>query len=152
MTVTLIVIAEAPAHVGLYFFTSEKVDMNVMMKSIFTLGASVLFLATASAADYEHERDYQSAMSRADSDYSAAKRGCTERHGHDRDVCLKDAKAEYVHATADAKAQRESAAARASARDEKRDASYVASKERCDALTGERKDTCIHDATGKYHP
>ena len=64
---------------------------------------------------------------------------------------MKDAKAEYVHATADAKAQRKSAAERASERDEKRDASYVASKERCDALTGERKDSCIHGAADKYH-
>lgn len=125
------------------------------IKSVILAGAALcIFAANAYAADpvkQERENEYKAAMARADSDYKAARDACSGRRGNDKDVCLKDAKAAHVRATADAKSHRKANAAMADAREDKMDANYKAAKERCDALSGDAKDACIREAKVKYH-
>jgi hypothetical protein len=116
--------------------------------------AMCVFAANVYAADtvkQERENEYKAAMAKADADYKAAKDACSSRKGNDKDVCMKDAKAAHVHATADAKAHRKANAAMADARDDKLTADYKAAKERCDAMSGDAKDNCIRQAKVKYH-
>jgi len=128
--------------------------MRSIRNGIIGTVALCLFAASAYAADpvkQERENEYKAAIARADADYKAAKDACSTRSGNDKDVCMKDAKAAHVQATADAKAHRKANAAMADARDDKMAANYKAAKERCEALSGDAKDACIRDAKVKYH-
>jgi hypothetical protein len=73
------------------------------------------------------------------------------KQGNDRDVCMKEAKAQHVKATADAKARMKSKDAVADAREDTMVAQYKVAKEKCDALSGDAKDTCVKDAKLRYH-
>jgi type II secretory pathway pseudopilin PulG len=73
----------------------------------------VFALGTAKAADNataerDRKTEYQAAIAHAAADYRLAKDGCKDMQGNDRDVCLKQAKADYVKATKKAKARRQS--------------------------------------------
>ena len=120
-----------------------------------TLCASLLLMSVATAhadpAKDQRNSEYKAAVAHADADYTAAKKECSTRQGNDKDVCMKDAKAAHVQATADAKAHRKSMEAHADARDDKLAANYKAAKERCDGMSGDAKDACIKDAKLKYH-
>jgi len=105
----------------------------------------------ASTAERDRKNEYKAAVARADADYKAAKDACKPKQGNDHDVCLKEAKAEHVKATADAKALLKSKVAKADAREDTMVAQYKVAKEKCDALTGDAKDTCVKDAKLKYH-
>jgi hypothetical protein len=104
-----------------------------------------------STADRDRKNEYKAAVARADADYKAAKDACKPKQGNDRDVCMKEAKAEHVKATADAKAHLKSKAAVADAREDTMVAQYKVAKEKCDALSGDVKDACVKDAKLKYH-
>lgn len=67
----------------------------------------------------------------ADADYGVAKARCDSKAGNDKDVCLKDAKAQWTQARADAKADRKTA-----------DARQDAAEQRCDSLAGDAKSRC----------
>jgi hypothetical protein len=118
-------------------------------------GALCLFaigsVHAASTAERDRKNQFKAAVARADADYKAAKDACKPKQGNDRDVCLKEAKAEHVKATADAKALLKSKNAKADAREDTMVAQYKVAKEKCDALTGDAKDTCVKDAKLKYH-
>lgn len=114
--------------------------------SLFAVGAQ----ATTSAKD-QRKNEYKAAVAHADADYTAAKDACSGRQGNDKDICLKQAKAEHVKAIADAKARLKSSDAVATARDEKMEANYKVAKEKCDALSGDAQDACVRDAKLKYH-
>jgi hypothetical protein len=71
-------------------------------------GALCIFaIGTAHAADpaaTDRKNAYKDAVAHADADYKGAKEACDAKQGNDRDVCLKQAKADHVKATAQAKA------------------------------------------------
>jgi hypothetical protein len=115
------------------------------------LGAFAVSAQAADANKTQRDADYKATVAQADSDYKAAKESCNTRAGNDKDVCLKEANAAHVKATADAKAKRKAAAAMAAARDDKNDANYKVAAEKCDAMSGTAKDTCVRDAKMKYH-
>jgi len=113
-------------------------------------------LGTANAADdaaaeKARKNEYKAAVARADADYKAAKDACKPKQGNDRDVCMKEAKAQYVKVTADAKARLKSKDAVADARGDTMVAQYKVAKEKCDALSGDAKDKCLKDAKLKYN-
>ena len=90
-----------------------------------------------------------------------AKEKCDDLSGNQKDVCVKEAKAAHVKATADAKVDRvaaekhnaateKTAAARRDAAEDKRDADYKVAIEKCDSLSGPAKDACVSGAKAKY--
>ena len=98
---------------------------------------------------------------RADANYAVAKERCDDLAGNAKDVCVKEAKATHVRATADAKVDRVSAdtrndsaektaEARRDATNDKRDADYKVAVEKCDSLAGPSKDTCLRDAKSRF--
>jgi hypothetical protein len=100
-------------------------------------------------------------VARADAAYSVAKERCDDMTGNAKDVCVKEAKAAHVRATADANVDRvaadtskaaatKTADAKKDAAEDKRDADYKVAAEKCDALSGAAKDTCIKDAKARY--
>ena len=90
------------------------------------------------------------AMAKADAAYEVAKERCDDRSGNDKDVCVKEAKANHTKATADAKASKKVAEVRKDAADDKRNASYDLAKEKCDALSGDSKSQCLATAKARY--
>jgi hypothetical protein len=128
--------------------------MKVKNRTLVVAVAVALFAMGAQAANSakdQRQNEYKATIAHADADYAAAKDACSSRQGNDKDVCLKQAKAEHVKAIADAKARLKSNDAVATARDEKLEASYKVAKEKCDALSGDAKDACVRDAKLKYH-
>lgn len=117
--------------------------------------AALTVFAVSSHAATEPQKtiknEYNAAITRADADYKAAKENCKGQQGNDKDVCLKEAKANYVQAKSDATAARKAQVARADARDDKIDAQYAVAKQKCEALTGDAEDACIAQAKLKYH-
>ena len=105
----------------------------------------------ANTAERDRKNEYKAAVARADADYKAAKDACKPKQGNDKDVCMKEAKAEHVKATTDAKALLKSKNAKADAREDTMVAQYKVAKEKCDALSGDAKDQCVKDAKLKYH-
>ena len=98
---------------------------------------------------------------RAAAAYNVAKEKCDDLAGNPKDVCVKEAKAAHVKATADAKVDRvaadeqrtsseKTATVKREAADDKRDADYKVADEKCDALAGAAKATCAHDAKMRY--
>jgi len=90
-----------------------------------------------------------------------AKEKCDDFSGNAKDVCMKEAKANHVRATADAKVDRvaadsqntaaeKTAEARKDATEDKRDAEYKVAIEKCDSLAGTSKDTCVRDAKMRF--
>ena len=90
------------------------------------------------------------ATAKADAAYEVAKERCDDRSGNDKDVCVKEAKANHTKATADAKANKKVAEVRKDAADDKRNASYDLAKEKCDALSGDSKSQCLATAKARY--
>jgi hypothetical protein len=128
--------------------------MKFSIRELLLASTLCAFATGVQAADpdkAQREAAYKETVAHADADYKAAKEACKARQGNDKDVCMKEAKAAHVKATADAKAKRKSTAAMADARDDKMDANYKVAKEKCDAMSGDAKDACIRDAKMKYH-
>ena len=82
--------------------------------------------------------------------YEIAQENCKNMSGNAQDVCMKDAKAEYVKAKAQANVEKKSGKEQAEATEDQLKAYYMAEKEKCDPLSGNAKDTCINDAKMKY--
>jgi len=100
-------------------------------------------------------------IAHADAEYNVAKEKCDDLSGNGKDVCVKEAKAAHVRATADAKVDRvaadtrntsavKTAEARRDATEDKRDADYKVAVEKCDALAGNAKDACVQNAKARY--
>jgi hypothetical protein len=98
---------------------------------------------------------------RADATYEVAKEKCDDLSGNAKDVCVKEAKAVHVKATADAKVDRvasdtqqtaatKTAEARKDAVEDKRDAEYKVAVEKCDSLAGDAKSACVRDAKARF--
>jgi hypothetical protein len=86
----------------------------------------------------------------AEADYDVAKAKCGAKKGNEKDVCIKEAKAELTRAKGDAKAGHKSADAKADARQDTRDADYKVAIEKCDAMKGDTKDKCVAQAKAKF--
>jgi hypothetical protein len=104
---------------------------------------------------------YDARLAKADAQYDVAKEKCDDLRGNDKDVCVKEAKANYTKAKADAKvarAEREDTMKTSSkvqdvkrdAAEDRRDADYKVAKEKCDAMSGAAKDKCVNDAKARY--
>ncbi|MFO1304016.1 MAG: hypothetical protein U1F54_09815 [Burkholderiales bacterium] len=100
-------------------------------------------------------------VAHADATYEVAKEKCDDLSGNQKDVCVKEAKAQHTKAKADAKVDRvagessrnaidKTATARKDAMEDKRDADYKVAVEKCDSLAGAAKDTCVRDAKARY--
>ena len=100
-------------------------------------------------------------IAHAEANYNVAIEKCDDLAGNRKDVCVKEAKAEFVKGKADAKVDRveadtrQEAAAKQSdaskeANADKRDAEYKLAIEKCDALAGPAKDACVSKAKGQY--
>jgi hypothetical protein len=70
--------------------------------------------------------------------------------GNARDVCMKEAEADYVKAKSQAKVEKKTGKTQAEATDDQMKAEYKAAKEKCDALSGNAKDACVSEAKLKY--
>ncbi len=90
------------------------------------------------------------AVAKADSAYGVAKEKCDAMSGNEKDVCVKQAKADHTRATADAKMNREVSESRQDAAADKRDAAYNVAKEKCGALSGDAKTSCLTDAKARF--
>lgn len=112
---------------------------------------------------YENTPKHREAarVARAQADYDVAKEKCDDLAGNNKDVCVKEAKAQLVKGKADAKVDRvsadtraEGATKRADAREDaatdKRNAEYKVAIEKCDALAGQAKDGCVSSAKTQY--
>jgi len=97
----------------------------------------------------------------AQANYNVSLEKCDDLAGNRKDVCVKEAKAEFVKGKADAKVDRvagdtrqDAAAKQAEARNEanaeKRDAEYKVAIEKCDAFAGPAKDACVGNAKVQY--
>jgi hypothetical protein len=115
---------------------------------------------------------YDARVARADAVYEVAKERCDDKTGNDKDVCVKQAKADFTKAKADAKANKQVAQAtnnaaetkikaddkldkkvseaRQDAAESKMSAELKVALEKCDALSGDRKDACVADAKARY--
>jgi hypothetical protein len=94
---------------------------------------------------------YDQAVRQAKADYKAARAKCGEFSGNQKDVCIKEAKAEQKRAVADARAEKKSASGSAEANEDKREAEYEVAKEKCDSMDGNAKDACEKQAEATYH-
>ncbi len=96
-------------------------------------------------------------VARARANYNVAIEKCDDFAGNRKDVCVKEAKAEFVKGKADAKVDRvaaethrDAAAKQAEVRQEtsadKRAADYNVAIEQCGALAGAAKESCVGNA------
>lgn len=128
--------------------------MKLRNAMFFVLGLAVL--GPTYAADVKDsmedraEARYDATKDVAKQNYEAAKENCKNMSGNARDICMKDAKAEYVKDKSQAKVDKKAGKEQAEATDDQLKAYYKAEKERCDALSGNAKDACINDAKVKY--
>jgi hypothetical protein len=125
-------------------------------------GKEKIAKADAEAAFSNTPKNREAARTaRADATYNVAKEKCDDFSGNAKDVCMKEAKANHVRATADAKVDRvaadsqntaaeKTAEARKDATEDKRDAEYKVAIEKCDSLAGTSKDTCVRDAKMRF--
>jgi hypothetical protein len=100
-------------------------------------------------------------VAHAQAKYNVANQKCDDLAGNRKDVCVKEAKSEFVRGRADAKVDRvtadtrqgaavKQAEAKKDANADKRDAEYKVAVEKCDALAGAGKDACVSNAKAQY--
>lgn len=100
-------------------------------------------------------------IAHAQANYNVAIEKCDDLAGNPKDVCVKQAKAEFVKGKANAKVDRvaadtsheaatKQAEARKDASADKRDAEYKVAIEKCDALAGSVKDACVSNAKVQF--
>lgn len=118
------------------------------------LGLTLSTVAPADDASKETKRvakaEYNAAVEKAEADYKAARERCDGLGGNDKDICVKEAKADQKRAKADAKAMKKSTKAHAEANEEQREANFKVAMEKCDSLSGNDKDVCQKEADAKY--
>ena len=115
-----------------------------------TLSNSAPADETSHAAKRDADAKYDQSVKQIKADYKAARAKCNNLGGNDKDVCVKEAKANETSALADAKAAKKSTDVHAEANADKREAEFKVAKEKCDALSGNSKDVCEKEAEAKY--
>lgn len=107
--------------------------------------------ATAKA-EYKNTPEAREAAAKdiAKADYKVEKEKCDDLGGNPKDVCQKQAKADYEKKRADATASMKTSDARMDANADKRDADYQVAAQKCDALAGDAKSACMSQAKSTY--
>ena len=111
--------------------------------------ATVTLIATNATAQTSAQANARKDI--AEADYAIAKAKCDSAAGNEKDVCIKQAKAARVAATAEAKADKKTAEAKMDAKDDKLEANYKVELERCDALAGPTKEACVANVKSKFN-
>jgi 16S rRNA G527 N7-methylase RsmG len=105
-----------------------KLIMTKLTMTEISCAALLLLFAvyTHAAIDPEKQNkaEYDAAIARADADYKVASEACNSQKGHDKEVCIQQAKANRDTAKADANAALKSKDAVADVRDDKLVAQY----------------------------
>jgi hypothetical protein len=128
---------------------------KLTMTEIMCAAVLLLFAVYTHAAanpEKQNKAEYDATIARADADFKAANDACNARQGHDKDVCIQQAKTNRDTARADAEAMLKSKNAVADAREDKMDAQIKLAKEKCEALTGDAKNVCLKDAQARSGP
>lgn len=86
-----------------------------------------------------------------DARHKVAKERCDDLQGNQKDVCVKQAKADHDKAIANLKARQDIQEIRDETAEKKRDADYKVAKERCDTLAGSAKDACQASAKARFN-
>jgi hypothetical protein len=98
------------------------------------------------------EKDqYDLRKAKADAAYDVAKEKCDDKSGNDKDVCVKQAKADHAKAKSDAKLRKTVAKATKDSIEDRTEADYKVAAEKCDVLAGDAKKSCISAAKAKYN-
>ena len=125
-------------------------------------GKSNVAKADAEAAYENTPKARESArVALAQANFAVTIEKCDDLAGNRKDVCVKEANAEFVKGKADAKVDRvtadtrnDAATKQADVRNEanadKRDADYKVAIEKCDALAGPAKDACVGNAKVQF--
>jgi len=144
----------ASVHQSVFIISSKERSMKLRTALFFALSLSVMGPAYAAevkdAMQDRAEARYDGEKDAAKRNYEIAQENCKNMSGNAQDVCMKDAKAEYVKAKSQAKVEKKSGKDQAEATQDQMKAYYKAEKEKCDQLSGNAKDTCISDAKMKY--
>ena len=118
------------------------------------LGLTLSSVAPADDKSQESKRvanaEYKAAVEKAEADYKVARERCDSLGGNDKDICVKEAKADQKRAKADAKAMKKSTKAHSEADEEQREANFKVAMEKCDSLSGNDKDVCKKEADAQY--
>jgi hypothetical protein len=111
-------------------------------------GAAILSVAQfAFAATAQTRVDYTAAMDRATVVYKDARAKCEPLTGHNKDVCVVDAKAVEKRAKASAEANyKGTIKSKTDSRIAYADADYMVAKVACDTKAGQEKDVCVKQA------
>lgn len=107
------------------------------------------------------QASYNVRIATAKADYGVARERCNDSAGNVKSVCVKEARAAEVAATADAKvrlttanansvASEKSVDARREAASATRDADYDVAREKCNSFAGDVKSNCIDDAKARF--
>jgi len=112
------------------------------------VGAAALAICTlAQGAAPEARATYKATMKRANADYSAAREHCRALTGHERSVCIAEAKGTLRKAEADASARlNDTDRSRSDARKTAAKADYQVDKAKCGDRAGAARKSCITEA------
>lgn len=115
-------------------------------------GAEKVALARLKAQHTGKQADKDAATEAGiDARHKIAKERCDDLQGNQKDVCEKQAKAEYDKAITNLKARQEIKEIRDEAAEKKREADYKVAAERCEGLAGSAKDACQASAKARYN-
>lgn len=123
--------------------------MNRSKLLVASLGGAVALSCAqfASAATLQTRTDYTAAMDRASLVYKDARAKCAPLTGHDKDMCVVDAKAVEKRAKASAEANyKGTIKSKTDSRIANADADYMVAKVACDTKAGSEKEVCVKQA------
>jgi len=115
------------------------------------VGAAALALCTlAQGAAPEARATYKATMKQANADYTAARAHCRTLKGHERSVCIAEAKGTLRKAEGDATAAlNDTERARSDARVTAAKADYLVDKAKCGDRSGDARKACIKEARAR---
>ena len=125
--------------------------MNAKLKFTAKAITGVIFGSALAFSTYAADPAYDNAKDRADANYDVQKESCDRLTGNEKDVCMKQAKANKKTAEANAKMQHDVREDSKDAQETKMDAQYKVAKEKCDTLSGDAKDACVNRAKATYN-
>jgi hypothetical protein len=123
--------------------------MNRFELLVTMLGGVAVFSIThiAFAMTTQTRTDYTAAMDRASLVYKDARAKCEPLKGHDKDMCVVEAKAVEKRAKASVEAvYKGTIKAKTESRIANADADYMVSRVACDTKAGQEKDVCVKQA------
>jgi len=119
-----------------------------------SLGGGAILLSVphaALAAPMQTRSDYTVAVDRASAAYSESRAKCASLAGHDKDMCVVNAKAAAKRARAMAEANyKGTAKARTDSRIADADADFMVAKVACNTTAGHEKDLCLKQASATH--